>query len=79
MIVKPIFVIRVPERNARLGEINAHLKQHYPDLYDEYHVLLVSGDITSDVIFECYNPNSIPKKEQKRTKGLILDIISKLK
>jgi len=76
-IAKPIFIFRFPNTTGQYELDNAveHIKATNPKLLEDYHVIYVRGKNT-DLEFECYNANSIPIEEQKRTKGLIIDIIS---
>ena len=80
MIVKPIFIIRLADNTSEyeIENMQANVKERFPDLEDQYHVMWCHSSCNDYVEFECYNANSIPIEEQKRTKGLILDIISKI-
>ena len=79
MITRPIFIIRFPNITTHDDIVSAdiHMKEKNADLFKEYHVMYVKSS-NSEIEFEVFNANSIPKAHQKRTKGLILDIISKL-
>ena len=77
MTVKPIFVIRLHKNTDPDARISAfeNLKRKMPDLFEQYHVVFASGE-NKHVEFECYNPDDIPEHIQKKTSGLILDIIA---
>ena len=61
-MIKPIFIIRLNgNTNPEVrGQIYANTRLEVPELFEQYHVMFVSGDNTH-IEFECYNAEDIPK------------------
>ena len=77
--IKPIFIIRLNGKTRPEVRANIYnsIKLESPGLFEQYHVLFVSGD-NKHIEFECYNIDDIPKEVRDKTIDIINDIITKL-